>query len=133
MHAVPIMRITLLLCLLAVPSVFSVHAAGPERATHAMFKGVELYSWKDSATGAWRFSLLAGTNRNKTTQEITAPSRMIADVPRLKQRLALLAKGEQVFWSSSPDQEKFAFPPAATVAGIVKFATAIEVKVAVVR
>ena len=126
------MRIAILFCLLAVSSMHSIHASGAERATHAMFKGTELYSWRDTATGAWHFSLLSGTNRNKTTQEITAASQMIADVPRLKQRLALLAKGEQVFWSS-PDPGFFAFPPAATIADIVKFATAIDVKVAVVR
>ena len=126
------MRIALLICLIALPPMYSAHAAGSERATHAMFKGVELYSWKDSATRAWHFSLLPGTNRNKTAREITAASQDIADVDKLKHRLALLARGEQVFWSS-PDPGEFAFPPAATLAEIVKFAATIDVKVTVLR
>ena len=61
------------------------------------FKGVELYSWNPVEQG-WRFSLLQGTNRNKTTAEITASENVIVGVDTLKAKLALLPKGEIVSW-----------------------------------
>ncbi len=118
--------------LLAIAATTSIRAAEAERAAHTAFKGIELYSWKDAATGSWHFSLLPGTNRNKTATEITAPSQVIADVHKLEQRLARLAKGEQVFWSS-PNVGNFAFPPTATIDTVVKYAATCDVKVAIVR
>ena len=127
------MRTALLFfCLLAIPPSVSVRAAEAERAAHTAFKGIELYSWKDAATGSWHFSLLPGTNRNKTATEITTPSQMIADVYKLEQHLARLAKGEQVFWSS-PNAGNFAFPPTATIDTVVKYAATCDVKVAIQR
>lgn len=39
------------------------------------FKGYELYSWQQNAQ--WHFTLITGTNRNKTTEEIIAPSNRV--------------------------------------------------------
>ena len=49
-------------------------------------KGYELYSWQDG--GQWKFSLLVGTNREKTLEEIPA--------------------GQYITWSS---RETLSFPP----------------------
>ena len=68
-------------------------------------KGVELYSWKDEG-GAFRYSLLWGTNRNKTDTEIKAPPCVLHDVPALKAALGRLAVGEHVFWANATCPKK---------------------------
>lgn len=74
-------------------------AAAPARAPKPEFKGMELYSWKTPGE-AWHFSLLAGTNRLKTDQEIKNPEWTIIGMEELKKRLAKLAEGENVFWKN---------------------------------
>ena len=71
--------------------------APPERAAKPAFKGMELYSWKPEGKD-WSFSLLVGTNRLKSEEEIKKPEQTIVGVEGLKKRLAGLAEGEQVFW-----------------------------------
>jgi len=63
------------------------------------FKGIELNSWKPQSKD-WHFSLLIGTNRNKTIEEITEPKITIVGVADLKKRLSGLAKGENVYWQN---------------------------------
>jgi hypothetical protein len=62
-----------------------------------VFKGMELYSWRPAA-GIWHFSLLMGTNRTKTIEEITDHAVTIVGVEELKKRLSQLPGGENVFW-----------------------------------
>jgi hypothetical protein len=64
---------------------------------HSM-KGYELYSWQ--ARGQWYFSLVVGTNRQKTFQEIAAPRSRLRGLAALKRKLDLLPKGEDLFWSA---------------------------------
>jgi hypothetical protein len=71
-----------------------------QRSKQLAFKGVELYSWQDSQSQAWHFSLLPGTNRNKSLAEIQNKDTVINDVRLLKKQLAKLAVGESVFWST---------------------------------
>ena len=89
----------LLICLFLImlPGCTRHAPAVPARAPQTAIKGMELYSWK-TADDTWRFSLLPGTNRTKTLNEIEAPSHTIANVPGLKSRLASLAPGEIVIW-----------------------------------
>lgn len=63
------------------------------------FKGYELYSWKDH--DEWKFSLLMGTNRNKSKEEIKDPDVTINSVESLKNILSKLPENESVFWTSS--------------------------------
>ena len=72
------------------------------------FKGYELYSWKSGAT--WYFTLITGTNRLKTIDEITATENIegeewvkitAAGVPELKSVLGRLSSGTQLFWHSA--------------------------------
>lgn len=65
-------------------------------------KGYELYSWK--IKGHWYYSLLPGTNRSKTYEEITAPERVKRGESDLKSELQKLPKGEEVFWRSDAPQ-----------------------------
>lgn len=94
------------------------------RATSPMFKGVELYSWQDPATRSWRFALLPGTNRSKTSEEIKGATEVIGSVAMLEEYLSRLASGESV-----SDSEAFALPPAAVSNDIVKHAAASGVTV----
>lgn len=61
-------------------------------------KGYELYSWK--VRGRWHFSLLVGTNRLKNRKEVTQSKVRLEGVEALKRKLNLLAKGEQLTWST---------------------------------
>ncbi len=68
-------------------------------------KGYELYSWKSK--GHWYYSLLPGTNRSKSYEEITEPSIVKRDSAGLKAELQKLQKGEEVFWmSDAPDSAR---------------------------
>jgi hypothetical protein len=93
-------------------------AAGQTRLEKPLFKGAELYSWRDGQV--WKFSLLVGTNRNKTEQEIMAKSVAVTGLEPLKVRLATLAIGESVSWSN-PKAKPFAYPSAEVVADLVQF------------
>ena len=59
-------------------------------------KGYELYSWQSQ--GNWYFSLLEGTNRLKSIEEIMKPDARLIGIDGLKQALEYLPPGEQVFW-----------------------------------
>ena len=69
-------------------------------------KGYELYSWQEGED--WHFTLITGTNRNKTLEEITSTINMVkgwvsvhcigSEV--LKSVLGKLPEGESVFWSN---------------------------------
>ena len=66
--------------------------------TQKSMKGHELYSWK--VKGHWYYSLLPGTNRLKSYEEITAPSIVRRDAGGLRSALQKLPRGEEVFWMS---------------------------------
>ena len=61
-------------------------------------KGYELYSWKIKSH--WYYSLLPGTNRLKSYEEITAPGAVRRDTAGLKAELQKLPRGEVVLWMS---------------------------------
>jgi hypothetical protein len=69
-------------------------------------KGYELYSWQ--ANGQWHFTLITGTNRLKTVEEITTGEDLLSadgwvsihvqGVDAIQAVLARLPQGEWVFW-----------------------------------
>ena len=69
-------------------------------------KGYELYSWQ--AEGEWRFSLLIGTNREKTLDEIQDPAITRGGVDGLRTGLAALPTAQAVTWRAG---ERLEFPP----------------------
>jgi hypothetical protein len=87
---------------------------------HSM-KGYELYSWQ--ARGQWYFSLVVGTNRQKTFQEIASPRWRIEGVAALKQKLDLVPKGEDLFWSARR-MPKTKLPPRTIVDEILSYCRA---------
>jgi len=70
------------------------------------FKGYELYSWEEE--GQWRFTLITGTNRVKTLEEITTEEDFVSDTGWVKIQvvgadairdvLSRLPERESVFW-----------------------------------
>jgi hypothetical protein len=61
-------------------------------------KGYELYSWK--VKGRWHYSLLVGTNRSKTYEEIMSNKRLRIGDTALKSELKKIPRGGEVFWMS---------------------------------
>ena len=85
--------------------VSGVSAASVEKIPHS-FKGYELYSWSEDSQ--WHFTLITGTNRLKTIEEITSEGDSISEtgwvrvhvvgVDAIKDVLSQLPEGESVFW-----------------------------------
>jgi hypothetical protein len=69
-------------------------------------KGYELYSWK--VKGTWYYSLLEGTNRSKTYEEIMLKKNLRIGDTALKSELKKIPKGQEIFWMSDapPNIEK---------------------------
>lgn len=100
------------------------------RPRQGAFKGMELYSWQDQA-GRWRFSILPGTNRNKTVTEVQDQQLRKAEV---EAAFCQMAKGEQVFWipyaveADSREHRKFPYPPKEIQKEIQVFADRCQVQ-----
>ena len=77
-------------------AVFLITISAPAQTNQSSIKGYELYSWK--INGHWYYSLLPGTNRTKSYEEITSPGLVKKDASGLKAELQKLPKGEEVFW-----------------------------------
>lgn len=75
----------------------SAHSEGPAKLRS--FKGWELYSWKDAQD--WRFSLLIGTNRLKSCEEVKN-DKATKSLAQLEETLDKLAPAEWITWSFSP-------------------------------
>jgi 1-deoxy-D-xylulose 5-phosphate reductoisomerase len=69
-------------------------------------KGYELYSWQEN--GQWKFSVLIGTNREKTLDEIKSADVVLAGVDALTSTLKKITAGQYITWSS---RETLSFPP----------------------
>ena len=69
-------------------------------------KGYELYSWQDG--DQWNFSLLVGTNREKTLEEIKAADTALSGVDALTAALEQMPAGQYITWSS---RDTLTFPP----------------------
>lgn len=61
-------------------------------------KGYELYSWQDG--DQWFFSLLVGTNRSKTLDEIRSPGSTFKEIKALQAALETIPAGQFVTWLS---------------------------------
>ena len=113
--------ITLLILLLTL--LVACQQMSPERPASPSMKGIELYSWQTDA-GEWRYSLLPGTNRQKTYDEVVAHPLTQAE---LEDEMGYLAEGEYVFWMNWVEEEEgremLSFPPEETIEDIVQYGT----------
>jgi len=82
--------------------------AAPSNATPLpeSMKGYELYSWQEGSQ--WKFSLLVGTNREKTLDEIQSADTVLEGVDALRSALQGLSSGQTITWSA---KGPLAFPP----------------------
>jgi hypothetical protein len=78
----------------------------PDTGLERSMKGFELYSWQNGSQ--WNFSLLVGTNREKSLDEIKSPDTLLSGINPLRVRLQKIAPGQYVTWSS---KETLTFPP----------------------
>lgn len=96
----------------------------------ASMKGYELYSWQ--VGDEWYFTVITGTNRNKTVEEIKAEENVeskdgwvkitVIGAEELKNLLARIPAGESVFWVDGLiAPAEFAKPPAALVDEIQEY------------
>ena len=81
-------------------------------------KGYELYSWQDG--NQWNFSLLVGTNREKTLEEIKAENTVPHGVDALASALEQMPAGQYIIWSS---RETLSFPAEEVIEQIEKVCT----------
>jgi hypothetical protein len=99
--------------------------AAVDELPHSM-KGYELYSWSED--GQWHFTLITGTNRSKTLEEISCREDVISEtgwvrvqvigVNAIRAVLSKLHQGEEIVWLARPRSEQtppgdidFMFPP----------------------
>jgi diacylglycerol kinase (ATP) len=100
------------------------------RAEQTAFKGLELYSWQDENDG-WQYSILEGTNRNKTLEEVQAIS---SDLQGVKNVIAKMAMGESLFWTNRVQDTvsgqilQLSFPPDEVVDELTEFAREKQVE-----
>jgi len=59
-------------------------------------KGWELYSWPNNDD--WNYSILEGTNRVKSYDEVTSNSIVVSGKAPLKQLLDKFPENESIFW-----------------------------------
>jgi hypothetical protein len=93
-------------------------------------KGYELYSWQEDSQ--WHFTLITGTNRNKTLEEIISDVNIVSEdgwvqihvvgVAAIEAVLSRIPQNEYVFWLATLRWEEtpqggvnIALPPEATV------------------
>ena len=83
-------------------------------------KGYELYSWPAEQGDTWHFTLITGTNRLKTYEEIVSAEDIVSDsgwvklsvtgTEGLKALLGQLPAGESVTWNSGGWLEQMGVP-----------------------
>ena len=62
---------------------------------HSM-TGWELYSWQIEDN--WNFSILVGTSRLKSYEEVTSSEILVTGLEKLKEVLSLFPEGENITW-----------------------------------
>ena len=104
----------------------------------ASMKGYELVSWQTGTD--WNFTLVTGTNREKTFEELLSPESTVTDdgfvkitvagLDEIKKALSLLPAGEQVYWSGMDLSGQvpsgtiyFSYPPQAVITELQAYCT----------
>jgi len=132
----PIAPIIISIVLVSGILVSSISATSIEKLPRS-FKGYELYSWSEDSQ--WHFTLITGTNRNKTVEEICSGEDVISEngwvrvhvigVNAIRAVLSKLPRGEEIVWIDSPRSEQtppgdieFMFPPEQTIDSVKEHA-----------
>jgi hypothetical protein len=91
-------------------------------------KGYELYSW--ASGNDWKYSILMGTNREKTYDEVTTNNVAVVGKDSLKMLLDKFPVNEEIFWRAGGTGEwaNLSFPDQHTVDELVNYAHQKELK-----
>lgn len=115
------------------------NGAAEPAALPASMKGYELYSWQE-ADGTWRYTLITGTNRQKTAEELMAQEDRageegwvrvtVSGSEALLELLGRLPAGESVSWivPAAAGGGPFALPDAEVVAAVEQRAAELGVR-----
>lgn len=105
------------------------------------FKGYELYSWEDN--GQWKFTLITGTNRNKSYDEIVSEVNMetedwvkitTTDITSLKQLLQRVSAPEDIAWvNTSTRVTGFSLPSTSVIAEIEGHCKKLDLTLVVIK
>jgi hypothetical protein len=99
----------------------------PEPGVESM-KGFELYSWEKD--GEWYFSVLVGTNREKTLAEIQSPDAVLKGMEELKALLKSIPTGQYITWSAF---DPLAFPPEDLTRQVAEFCAEQGLELSIAR
>jgi stage III sporulation protein SpoIIIAA len=88
-------------------------------------KGYELYSWQ--IENEWYFSLIEGTNRLKTYEEVTSEEVTIKGIIALNKEIARLPKGDTVFFNRNLEHPDLQLPPESIIQDIKTYCNELEI------
>ena len=91
-------------------------------------KGYELYSWQQG--GQWYFSVLIGTNREKTLTEIQSPDTRLKGLDALVPVLKKIPAGQFITWSL---RSGLSFPPDDILNQVVKICKDQGMQLSIIR
>ncbi len=99
-------------------------------------KGYELYSWSTNDNEHWNYTLITGTNKLKTHDEIVSSDNIedsgwvkitVQDTPALLKLLQRLPAKQSVLWQTSPMWiDGFSVPPSPIVTQIEQQSKALK-------
>ena len=124
-------RVCLILCIVALGSLLAGCRPAEQSVTtvaSGSMKGYEIYSWQEG--GRWYFSLLVGTNREKTLEEIRSPDTALPGVEGLRPALEALPSGQFVTWVS---KDGTVFPPEDVIDQVRQICTERGLELAIAR
>jgi hypothetical protein len=109
---------------------------GLVRAGGGVVPTYELYSWQDP-NGAWNFSLLYTTSRQKTVQEVFSKKAAIHGVQQLKSRLSRLPLHSTIVWfdrltlsgTRIKGSERLRYPPEKMIEDVKHYAAKRKIEI----
>ncbi len=104
---------------------------------HSM-KGWELYSWPEAVS--WKYSLLKGTNRLKSLDEVISNKIKVTGTDSLKMLIGKMPEGEEIYWKSTDWLESIwrsnygnlSLPDSLTINDMKEYCTSIGLKLFIV-
>jgi hypothetical protein len=91
-------------------------------------KGYELYSWQEA--GKWKFSVLIGTNREKTLAEIQSADAALTGLDALTATLKRIPAGQYLTWATNA---ALPLPPASIIKQVQQICTDQGLHLEIVR
>jgi hypothetical protein len=97
----------------------------------------ELYSWQDSGSREWSFSIMYNTNRQKTVKEVFDKKKVREGLDQLKLTISGIPKGSVIVWldrltlagGKLKGSERLRYPSDEIVSEIRRYAQTLDIKV----